>query len=166
VTRLAAVLVPAGGLLLAGATGADWVREEVTREVGGVPVTEVETTPGTTYAPVAFRNGLIALAGGLGMLLLRGTAKRIVGAAATALGVLGGWAVATGWREAAADPGEPSAAIAFAGIGALAVVVGGLHAAMRPAPPPTLGARYSIDEDEADDEWDAAAGDEPPTMPS
>lgn len=163
---LAVALVLGGGLVLAAATAADWTAEVTTRDVGGVPIRDVETTPGTEFAAGLVRNGLLAVLGAVGLLVLRGLGKRIVGGLLSALGLFALVTAVAGWRAASGQTGDLTAAPLLAGIGALLVAGGGLLAAVRPGPPPALGPRYSLDEDEPDAEWDVASDEEPPTMPA
>lgn len=159
----AVALVVVGGLLLAGATSAAWVTEQRQRDVAGVELDRAETTPGIELAPNAVPCGVGALVGGLVLALARGRVRRVVGAVLVADGVAAGVTVGTGVVEAVGTDGRLAFPPALAGLGVVAILVGGAVAVRRPAAPPSLGPRYDIDSDEVEqgDDWRIASEDEP-----
>ncbi|MPZ88396.1 MAG: hypothetical protein GEU81_10025 [Nitriliruptorales bacterium] len=154
------LLTSVGGLLLAGGGSADWVREEIVRSVGGVPLTEVVTTAGTAVAPEALGIGVAALLLGLVLLIVRGAGRRWVGLIVLVTGAAATASVAVRTVEAAGRSGALAEGPAVAGVGALAILAGGLGAVRAVSARPGLSSRYSIDEqnhvDEAN-EWHTAS---------
>lgn len=154
------LLTSIGGLLLAGGGSADWVREEVVREVAGVPLTEVITTAGTAIAPETLATGVAALLLGLVLLMVRGAGRRWLGLVVLVTGVAATASVAVRTVEAAGRSGAVAEGPAVAGIGALAILTGGLAAVRTPSARPGLSSRYAIDEQDGGgeaDEWHAAS---------
>lgn len=151
-----------GGLVVAGATSGHWVTAEELRAVGGVEVREPQGTAGIDLAPQGVAAGVLGALGGLALVVARGRGRRLVGVLLGLTGVATVGIVALGVRAALDEPGQLTAAPGLAVLGGLAVAAGGLVALRRPAPPPVLGARYSIDEDAAteDDEWGMAGEDQ------
>lgn len=154
---VAVALAVAGGLLLAGATSGDWVIAERMREVGGVALVEPQATPGIAIAPQAVVAGVLAAFAGLALVLARGRGRRLVGAALVVVAAGAGGVLAAGVLRAAGEPGRMTVAPWVAGLGAVAVLAAGVVAWRRPAPPPALGQRYSLEGAE-DAEWDLAEG--------
>lgn len=148
-----------GGLLLVGATSGDWVTAQELREIGGVPLVDDRATAGTVFAPQAVAAGLVATLAGLALIVVRGRGRRVLGLLLLATGTAAAGLVAVGIAQAAAAAGDLTAAPWVAAAGAAATVGAGAVAWGRPAPPPALGERYSIDPDPARDEgeWDAAS---------
>lgn len=159
---LAVGLAVVGGLLLVGATSGNWVVAEQLREVGGVPLAEPEGTAGVQLAAQGLATGVLAALCGLGLIVARGRGRRALGALLCLLGAATLVVVAVGGARALEEPGRLTAAPWVAGLGAVATVAAGVVAWRRPAPPPALSERYSIDEAEGQDdgEWEIAS-DEP-----
>jgi hypothetical protein len=164
---LSAALGVAGGLVLAGATMAAWVREVRVDDVGGVPIESAAVTPGVELAPFALPLGLAASVLGFALLLRSprvraplGVLLLVAGLAALAdvvRGILAGLTMLLGLESGA------YAALAAA----LAVVAGGVLALLPAAPPaPALPARYDLDADEADAEWELASVEDDPEVGS
>lgn len=155
----AVALAVAGGLLAAGGSTADWLRRDVTREVGGsagLVVEEVVATPGTELVPVLLPVGVALVLAGLLLLVVRGGGRRaggllvgLVGVAVLVLAAVG--ALAAGSRPGVLGPGPGIAAG-----GGLLGIAGGVLAGRRPATRPALPSRYSIDDTEVEEE--VAAG--------
>ncbi|HVL99421.1 MAG TPA: Trp biosynthesis-associated membrane protein [Egibacteraceae bacterium] len=157
-TPLAAALAVVGGLVLAGATTGDWVVADRVREVGGVALVDPRATPGVAMAPQAVAAGVLGTFAGLALAVARGRGRRLVGALLVIVGVGGGAVLAAGVTRAAREPGDLTAAPWIAAAGAAALVAAGVVAWRRPAPPPALGKRYSLEGAEDDDEWELAEG--------
>lgn len=155
---LAVLLAVTGGLATAGGAAGVWVREEVRRDIGGVPVTEVETLGGMAVAPRLLPLGLAAALAGLGLLVARGRLQQGVAVVLLLAGVAAGALVGVGLLDLAGE-GALGAGVAFAGLGAAGVVAAGVLG-LRPARPATLPARYDLDADDTDDEWRIASDDE------
>lgn len=154
------LLTSLGGLVLAGGGSAEWVREEAVRDVAGVPLDEVITTPGTEVAPEVLAIGMAALLLALPLLVVRRSGRRWLGMFVMVTGVAAAIIVALRTIAAAGVPGDLAAGPAVAALGALMVVAGGLATLRTPAARPGLPSRYSIDEEEAPseaDEWHAAS---------
>lgn len=149
-------LAVVGGLLLVGATSGTWLVDERVREVGGVELADPHSTPGVDLAPQAVAVGVAAALSSLGLVIARGRGRRVLGAFIAGLGAVGAAVVAAGIAAGADAGGTLTAAPWFALTGALAVVAAGAVAWRRPAPPPVLGPRYSLDDDEVDSgaEWE------------
>jgi hypothetical protein len=148
-------LLVVGGLTLAGATTATWVRQEVTRTIADVPVTDVVTTAGVEFAPFALPLGIAAAAMGVLLLALRGRSRRASCALAAAAGVGAAVDVVRGAFGAAATAGDLTSAPGAAGVGAALIVAGAVLAAgsrRRPGLPD----RFDIDRDAPQDEWTEA----------
>lgn len=159
---LAVGLAVIGGLLLVGATSANWVVAEQVREVGGVPLAEPEGTAGVELAAQGIATGVLAALGGLGLIVARGRGRRVLGALLCLVGAAAVGAVAVGVVRAVGARGGLTAAPWIAGLGAAATLTAGVVAWRRPAPLPALGDRYSIDDSTDSDigEW-GIASDEP-----
>lgn len=143
-------LAGVGGLLVAGGTVADWVRREEVREVGGVALREVTGVAGTQLAGGLVGVGVAAVALGLVLLLVRGRARALAGVLLGLAGLAGVGVLAAGLAAAAALPGDLTAGPGVTGLGALAVLVGAVTAVRRPAAPPSLPARYALDDPPAE----------------
>jgi hypothetical protein len=155
---LAVVLAVVGGLSVAGGTAAAWVRLEEQREIGGVPVAEVEAVGGLELAPALLPVGLVAAIAGLALLAARGRLQQAVAALVLLAGVASAALLAAGLAETPPE-GTLAAGPAFSGLGALALAAaGGLG--LRPASPATLPARYDLDAEEGDDEWRLASAED------
>lgn len=159
---LAVGLAVIGGLLLVGATSGNWVMAEQVREVGGVPLAEPEGTAGVELAAGGIATGVLAALGGLGLIAARGRGRRVLGALLCLVGAATIVVVAVGVVRALDEPGRLTAAPWVAGLGAVATAGAGVVAWRRPAPPPALSDRYSIDDPPGSDvgEW-GIASDEP-----
>ena len=155
---LAVLLAVCGGVATAGGSLAPWARFEHTRDVGGVPMTEVETVSGMSYAPRLLPLGLAAALAGLALLLVRGRLQQGVAVAVTACGLAGCVLVVLGVGNMPPDAAF-GAGVALAGFGALGMAGAGALA-LRPAAPARLPDRYDLDADDGDDEWDLASDDE------
>jgi len=157
----AVALAAAGGLVLAGATVAPWVRASVTRTVGDVAVVEAVTVPGTDLVAPLLAVGLAALLVGLALMLLPTAARRVAGWSLVVLAAAGAVGIAVGARRAAALDGMLAEGPGVAGLGALLVLGGGLVVVRRPRERAALPARYSLDGPDAaghdDDEWRLAS---------
>jgi hypothetical protein len=164
---VAALTVAVAGLVLAGATSATWVTEERIRDVGGVQVTEIVTTPGTALAPVAVALGVLAAVSALAFAPTRGAVRRGVGVVIAVIGVVALAVVGVGIARAAQLEGSLGAAPWLAVTGAAVVVAAGLMGTLRPDSAPMLGARFSVDDAaDGDAEWRLAMGeDEPDARP-
>ncbi|MEX0658417.1 MAG: Trp biosynthesis-associated membrane protein [Egibacteraceae bacterium] len=159
---LAVGLAVIGGLLLVGATSGNWVVTEQVREVGGVPLAEPEGTAGIALAARGIAAGVLAVLGGLGLIVARGRGRRVLGALLCLVGTVTVVVVAVGVVRALDAPGRLTTAPWVAGLGAVAIAGAGVVAWRRPAPPPALGARYSIDGAAGQDQGDwGLASDEP-----
>jgi hypothetical protein len=162
---LAVLAVVTGGLLLAGASTASWVVEERTRDVGGVALEEVETTPGVDVAPQLVPLGLVTAVAGLAAAAVPRRVRRLGGVLVAGLAVAGlavaGWGVVAGSRLDGSLGAGP--ALALIG-GALALAGGGLLA-RRPAARELLDSeRYSVEgaQSVGDEEWRMASVEEEP----
>lgn len=154
-----------GGLLLLGGTTASWVAERSVEDVAGVPIESVGVRSGAEFAPVALPVGLAGVAVSLALALPVAGVRRLLGISLVLLG--GGAAIAVvlgALRAAELGLGlEPAVVAAVAG--AVAVAAAGVLS-LRPAPAPQLSARYDLDAQDPDDEWDlASAEDDPPEQP-
>jgi Tryptophan-associated transmembrane protein (Trp_oprn_chp) len=164
---VAVLLVVLGGLALAGAGSAEWVRREQVRESGGVVIPEVSVTPGTELAGASLPLGVVASAGGMVLLGRRRWWRRVLAAGLAATGAAGLAAVAAGALAAARLPGSVTSAPAVGAGGALAVLVGGLAVLLDgQVRAPALGPRYSVDPEDVDDaehaEWRLASQEDDP----
>ncbi|MPZ74207.1 MAG: hypothetical protein GEU74_13415 [Nitriliruptorales bacterium] len=152
-------LVALGGLALIVSTGADWVTVAGRRAIGGVPVGEPISAPGTDFASTAIVAGMLAVVLAVLLAVLRRTVRRIVAAAAAAVGVSGVYLVVRGVAYAASQ-GPLTAAPWVALAAAVALVAGGGLAIASTASPRPRG-RYVVPREQAgDDEWMLAATDE------
>lgn len=162
----ASLLAALGGLILAGATAADWLVAEDVRTVGGVPLRETVGTSGTVFAGGALVAGIAVV---LLALLALAVRSRWLGLGLLLSGVFGLGAVAAGLlRTLSTGDGQgtvtpwPALAVAAGGL----VVTAGWLAWRRPPKARVLGARYTVDEvdeDDEDAEWRRAGGDEEPS---
>lgn len=144
---LAAVaLAGVGGLLVAGGTAAPWVRREELRDVAGALLPEVTGVAGTQLAGGLVGVGLAAVVLGLVLLLARGRARTLVGLVLGLLGLAGLGLLAAGLAAAAALPGALTAGPGVTGLGVAAVLAGAVAVVRRPAAPPSLPARYALDD--------------------
>lgn len=157
-----ALLGVLGGLVLLVAAAAGWVDTVAERDVGGVTVTEPESTSGTVYAPVAVALGLGGLVGGAVLAVLRGKGRRIAGVAVAGIGTGGLIAVGLGIARASAVEGRITPAPFLALVAATALVAAGVAAARGAARPPAASRYRVADERSTDDEWTLAARDDPP----
>jgi hypothetical protein len=164
---VALLLVVLGGLVLAGAGSAGWVRRDEIRDSGGVVIRETSVTPGTELAGASLPLGVAASAGGLALLGHRRWWRRVVAAGVAATGAASLATVAAGALSAARLPGSVTAAPAVGAGGALAVLVGGLVVLLDgQARAPALGPRYSVDPEDVEDaehaEWRLASQEDDP----
>jgi hypothetical protein len=157
---LALVLGVGGGLALAGASLASWARQVRTDDVAGIPVDSEVVTLGVELAPLALPAGIVAAALGFALAIRVDRVRRAVGALLVLAGGFGLVVVARG-GVAAAELGALGSGTIVAGVSAVAVAAAGLLA-IRPTapPPPALPARYDLDADDADREWDLASVEE------
>lgn len=156
---VAVVLAVFGGLLVVGATSAQWVEVEQVREVGGVELTEAEGIPGVELAPRAVPAGVLGAGAGLVLTVARRRARRPVGLLVLAAGAAAAVLAGTGTVAAIGEPGALTPAPGLAVTGAAGLVAAGTIALRRPAPAPVLGSRYSVEASTgaADDEWGLAS---------
>lgn len=139
-------LAGVGGLLVAGGTAAEWVRREELRDVAGALLPEVTGVAGTQLAGGLVGVGLAAVVLGLALLLARGRARTIVGLVLGVAGLAGLGLLAAGLVGAAALPGALTAGPGVTGLGLAAVLAGAVAVVRRPAAPPSLPARYALDD--------------------
>lgn len=157
---LAAVLLAvAGGLALTGSATASWATAEHVVEIGDVPVTEVTEHDGTAFAPLLIVWGITAAAGGVGLAALRGTARRVLGGAVAALGLVALADVARGAIVLTGAGASLDAGPGVGAVGAVAVLAGGALALR--GDPPRLAERFDLDRtgDAPEDEWALASDD-------
>lgn len=152
---LAVILIVCGGIAVAGGVVSPWVRFEFARDVGGVPITDVETLSGIALAPRLLPLGLAGAALGLVVLVTRGRLQQAAAVAVLLLGLVAGAFIVLGAGDAPPD-GTLGAGVAFAALGAMMLVLGGVLG-LRPARPARLPDRYDLDVDHADDEWRMAS---------
>jgi hypothetical protein len=154
-----------GGLLVLGGTTASWVAERGVEDVAGVPIESVEVRSGAEFAPVALPAGLAAVVVSLALALPVAGLRLVLGVSLVLLGGAAGVALAIGAVEAAGLGLGLEPAVIAAATGAVAVAAAGVLS-LRPAPAPRLSARYDLDAEDPDDEWDlASAEDDPPEQP-
>jgi tryptophan-associated transmembrane protein len=146
-------LAVVGGLLLVGGTTANWTQLEVTRQIGGIAVSDTSGVAGLRFAPLGVPLGILVLICGPALALAR--SRRVIGAALALLGIAGIAVLTTGTVQAAEAAGALTAGPVAAGAGALCAVVAGLLALRRP-PAAAPSSRYTV-EGVADREWDLAA---------
>lgn len=158
---LGLALAISGGLLLAGASMGAWARETRIDDVAGVPIESTLPTPGVELAPLTLPLGILAAALGFGLAVRVPAIRRTLGAL---LLLVGGLALVLAARGAVlalelGDRLEPAGGAAL--IAALAVAAAGLVAIRAPSTSSRgLPARYDLDVDEADREWDLASAEE------
>jgi hypothetical protein len=157
-STLAVLLAVAGGLVTAAGSVAPWLRFQTEREVAEVVLPEVETVEGLALAPALLPLGLAAAIAGLSLLVLRGRAQQAAAVLVLVAGVGAGVLIVAGLAGAEAG-GEIASGAVLAVLGALLLVAAGTLG-MRPARPARLPARYDLDDDDTDDEWRLASGDE------
>jgi hypothetical protein len=153
----AVLLAVAGGLSAAGGTAAPWLRFEADRDIGGVPIPEVETLGGLDLAPSLLPLGLAAALAGLALLVIRGRLQQVLAALVLLAGIAGAGLLLVGVGSAP-PRGTLDSGVAFSGLGTLVLVAAGALG-LRPARPARLPARYDLDADE-DDEWRLASGED------
>lgn len=154
----AVALAAGGGLVLAGATVADWLRTPVSRTVGDVVVAEEVVTPGTELAAPLVAVGLAALLAALALMVLPSAARRGAGLLLVVLGMGGAVGVVDGLRRALVLDGAIAQGPGIAGLGALLVLGGGALVVRRPRQRPALPPRFALDDAEReDDEWRLAS---------
>jgi hypothetical protein len=146
-------LAVVGGLLLVGGTTANWTQLEVTRQIGGIAVSDTSGVVGLRFAPLAVPLGVLVLICGPALALA--PSRRVTGAALALLGVTGTAVLTAGAVRAAQAAGALTAGPAVAGAGALCAIVAGLLVLRRP-PAAAPRSRYTV-EGVADREWDLAA---------
>lgn len=153
----AVALGVASGLGLVGASTGAWVVETVSTELGGVERTEQIATAGVDLVGLTLPIGVAAAIAGMLLVVARGWLQRGVGALLVLLGAVGIGAAAVGIARAAGLPGEIGGSAWFGLVAAAGVGAAGFTA-LRPAPPPRLGARYDLDEEDPDEaEWRLAS---------
>jgi predicted ribosomally synthesized peptide with SipW-like signal peptide len=146
-------LAVVGGLLLVGGTLANWTQLEVTRQIGGIAVSDTNGVAGVQFAPLGVPLGVLVLICGPALALA--PSRRMTGAALALLGIAGIAVLTAGAVQAAAAAGALTMGPAVAGAGALCGLVAGLLTLWRP-PAATPSSRYTV-EGVADREWDLAA---------
>ena len=141
----ALVSAAAGLAILAGAT-ARWVVETGSRQVGGVDIAEVSGVTGVQLRPELLLTGVVLIAAAVPLGLLRGRARRAVGALTGVVGIAGAALTVATLVDAATRPGEvqPSGWVVLAGcvVGAAA----GWLAVRRPHRSASLPARFDLEE--------------------
>lgn len=152
------VLAVVGGIVALATAAAGWSRVVVSRDVGGVAVSEATATAGTTLAPLVVPLGLAAFVLGCLLAVVRGAARRLLAAVVAVAGALLAGTAVEGSLRAAAGDATPTAAPFVALAGAVAVLAGGALGLAGPARPPAR-TPYTIDAAEraADDEWELAS---------
>jgi hypothetical protein len=158
---LGLVIAMVGGLGLAGASLAGWVQRVRTDDVAGVAVETVDVTLGVALAPLALPLGIVAAVLGFGLAVRREVVRRGVAAALLLVGLAALISVGIGVLRAVGLEGEVSTGAFVAVLAALAVAGAGVLA-LRPSSsaPPSLSARYDLDADDEDREWDLASADD------
>ena len=146
-----------GGLLVIAATAAPWIAGTDTRDIGGVVVSEAVTTSGLEFASAAVAAGLGALVAGAVLAVLRGMSRRVAGVVVVGVGVLTVVLLVQGMVLVTMEGGELTAGPWIAVVGAVAVAVGGVLAALRTTAPPAASPYRVGDERSTDDEWTLAA---------
>jgi hypothetical protein len=162
---LAILAAVAGGLLLAGASTASWVVEERSRDVGGVALEEVQTTPGVDVAPQLVPLGLGTAVAGLAAAAVPRRVRRLGAVVVAGLAAAGLGVSAWGLLQASRLDGSLGAGPALALIGGAIALAGGLLLLRRPSSPELLDSeRYSVEGAQAagDDEWRLASLEEEP----
>lgn len=148
------------GLALLLAAAAAWVSGVDSREISGVVLNEPTATSGTVFAPSAVVAGLVGLAGGALLGVLRATPRRGAGILVVVAGLFGLAVVVRGLLEASRAEGSVTPAPFFAAAAAVALIVAGALGARGPARPPDAS-RYRVSSEKAaDDEWSLAADEE------
>lgn len=160
---LAVALAVVGGLVLVGATSGNWVVAEGVRDVGGVELVVPQGTPGLRLAPQGVAAGVLAALAGLALAVARGRGRRLIGGLLVLTGLVAAAVVGLGVSRGLAEPGQLTPAPWIALGGAATVGAAGIAAWRRPAPPPALGDRYTLEGDEAADdaEWRLASSEAP-----
>lgn len=155
-------LAVAGGLALLGGAAGDWIVDTGVREVAGVQITEPETTPGIEFAPLAPAMGVASLLAAAGVAATRGRARRAVGVLLALVGAGGVAVTLAGLAAARQLDGQLGSAAGAAVAGGIAVLAAGALAGRGPAAEVRMPARYSIDEQDRDDDgdWRLASGDD------
>lgn len=156
---LAVALAVVGGLVLVGATSGDWVAAERVRDVGGVELAAPQGTPGLELAAQAVAAGVLGALAGLALAVARGRGRRLIGGLLLLTGLVAAAVVALGVSRGLGEPGRLTPAPWVALAGAAMVGAAGIVALRRPAPPPALAQRYTLEGDEAagDAEWRLAS---------
>lgn len=146
----------AGLAVLAGAT-ARWVVEAGSRQVGGVDIAEVSGVTGVQLRPELLLTGVVLVAAAVPLGLLRGRARRGVGALTGVVGVAGAALTVATLVDAAALPGElqPSGWLVLAG--SLLGAVAGWLALRRPDRSASLPPRFDLDDRDGPVERSAVA---------
>ena len=154
-TAAAPVVGVAAALAFSAAIATAWVTRPETRTIGEATVEETLATTGMELVPLAVVAALAAVACGVGMLATRGAVRRVVAVLLACAGVGTVAAAATGLSRALALDGAMTAAPWIAlPAGALVVAAGVL--ALGP-PAARMPARYDVDAEPADREWDMAS---------
>lgn len=154
-----------GGLMLLGGTTGAWISERVVTDVAGVQIETVEVRSGAEFAAVALPLGLAAVVASLALALPSSRVRRALGIGLVLAGLVAAIAVGLGAVEAARVGLGLEAPVVAAAAGAMGVTAAGLLS-LRAAAPPRLSARYDLDAEDPDDEWDlASADDEEPERP-
>lgn len=154
------VLGMVAGLVLLLGSAAGWVDIVEERDVGGLTVSEPQSVSGTTYAPVAVAIGLGVVVAGALLAVVRGRARRVLGALLTGIGVGALATVGLGLANASAAGGTVTATPFFALAAGAVVLVAGIAAVRGPTRPPAAS-RYRVEgEQSVDDEWTLAVEDE------
>jgi hypothetical protein len=151
----APVVGVAAAMVFAGALAATWVEQRLTRTVGDVAVAETQTTTGMELVPLGVVVGLVAMLCGIGVLAMRGSARRV---AAVLLAIAGGGALAAaavGVLRAIATDGRVTVAPWIAAPAAAAVVAAGILG--RGSTGRRMPTRYDVDVAPDDPEWQMAA---------
>jgi hypothetical protein len=155
----------AAGLSLAGASLAAWVRDVRVDDVAGVPIETVATTPGVEVAPLLLPVGIAAAAVAFGLAVRSRGIRSAVGAVLVLLGGLGTVLAAQGLLAALDLGGDVEPGAVAAVLAGPAIAVAGILG-LRPGRARDqdagggLPARYDLDADDADAEWDLASAED------
>lgn len=132
------------GLVTLAATTADWFVDTGARQVGGIPIAQLESITGAELRPGLMLIGLVLLLAAVPIGVARGRLKRVVGAAVAVIGVVGAGLTLATVFGAADVPGALQSSVWVALAGSLAGAASGLLAVGRPHRGATLPARFDV----------------------
>lgn len=153
-TAAAPVVGIVSTLAFSTAVASVWVRQSVTRTIGDAAVDETVTTTGMELVPLGVVAGLVAVMCGVGVLATRRTARRIAASLLACSGIAAIAAAAVGVQRAAAMDGGLTVAPWLAV--AAAVILTAAGALGVGATTQRMPARYDVDVDPTDQEWQMA----------